>query len=178
MIVFRFSARIFLIPLLLMASPSHARADGGTLRFSQVRGPYRVTLFTAPVSPRAGVVDFSVMLQEAGSDRPRFDIPVSVHAWPTGRPESRRGGRVSSESATNKLFRDIPIDLPDAGEWTVSVVVGNATPIEAIVVVAPPPPAWLDLVGWITWPAGAVMIFFIHRAIVKRKRRSPVRDAR
>jgi hypothetical protein len=36
------------------AKPAGARADGGELRYSGVRGDYRVAIFTAPVPSRAG----------------------------------------------------------------------------------------------------------------------------
>ena len=68
------------------AKPAVARADGGELRYSGVKGGYRVAVFTAPVPPRAGSVDVSVLVQDAATGWARPDVPVVLSVHPAGRP--------------------------------------------------------------------------------------------
>jgi hypothetical protein len=156
---------------LLLLCPALARADGGTLRFSKQSGGYRITLFTLPTAPRAGVVDFSVLVQSADSERPVLDVPVTVHAYPEKEPHRRTGGLATTAAATNKLFRAIQLELPEPGRWHVEVAVHapqqsvqETTELE----VGPPLPSWIDLGMWIGWPLGAIMVFVIHQALVRR----------
>ena len=59
--------------------PAPARADGGTVRLSERQGEYRITVFTAPVPFRAGLVDISVLVQDAVSRTPIPDAgPLRV----------------------------------------------------------------------------------------------------
>lgn len=74
--------------------PAMSWADGGAVVFSKLCGGYRITLFAAPPSPRAGPVDFSVLIQAVDSGAPVLDIPVSIHVCPEDAPQrfSRRTG--------------------------------------------------------------------------------------
>jgi len=154
-----------LILFALLVTPALLRADGGTVRFSQVQGPYRVTLLTSPVSPRAGVVDFSVLVQDAATDRPRYDVPVRLQAWPAGQPQHAVGGLVTGAGTVNKLYRHVELDLHEAGEWTVTVRVSDAAPIETTLAVGPPLPGWLDLLPWVVSPLVVIVLFVIHQRL-------------
>jgi hypothetical protein len=151
--------------------PTTACADGGTLRFSKLCDGYRITLFTAPTPLRAGTADFSVLLQAADSETPLLDVPVSVHVYPVGEPQRRRGGLATTAVATNKLFQAIALELPEAGTWRVEIEVQGperAASVEADLKVEPPMPAGLDLAFWIAWPAGAIVLFAFHQRLVRR----------
>jgi hypothetical protein len=165
--------------VLLLLCPAVARADGGTLRFSKECANYRITLFTAPTSLRAGRVDFSVLVQSADSEAPLLDIPVTVHVFPEGVPQQRIGGPATTAAATNKLFRAIQLELPEPGRWHVEVVVqapqGPAR-LETELDVGPPLPSWINLGMWIGWPAGVVLLFALHQALVRRHGRQQSRS--
>jgi hypothetical protein len=155
----------------LLVCPTITCADGGTLRFSKEREGYRITLFTSPTSLRAGVVDFSVLVQSAKSEVPMLDLPVTIHVYPQGDPQRRSGGSATTEAATNKLFRAIQLDLSQPGGWHVEVVVDSPQGpmrVETDLEVGPPLPSWIDLSLWIGWPAAAISLFVIHQCVVRR----------
>jgi hypothetical protein len=151
----------------LFLFPCLAHADGGTMRFSKQAGKYRITLFTSPASLHAGVVDFSVLVQTADSDRPLLDIPVMVHVYPDHDPERRSGGPATTAAATNKLFHAIALDLSESGRWHVEVAVGESRLLTTVLEVGPPMPAWIDLALWIGWPAIAILFFAFHQYLVR-----------
>jgi hypothetical protein len=147
------------------------RADGGTLRFSKQCDGYRITLFTAPTSLRAGTVDFSVLVQAVDSEAVLLDVPVSVFVFPEGAPQQRIGGLATTAAATNKLFRAIQLELSKPGLWQVEVVVGapqRPARVETQLEVGPPLPSWIDLMMWIGWPAAAIALFALHQWLVRR----------
>ena len=169
-------ARFWLVGCLglavLVLVPVGARADGGTLRFSKPCGKYRITLFTAPAPLRAGPVDFSVLVQAADSESPVLDIPVTVSVCPESDPQRRLGGSTTTAAATNKLFRALQLDLSEPGRWHVEVELeapeGSAR-VDTDLELGPPLPAWIDLALWISWPAGAILLFAIHQVLVRRR---------
>jgi len=160
-----------LVLVVLFLFPGHVWADGGTVRFSKQSGGYRITLFTLPTSLRAGVVDFSVLVQSLDSAQPLLDVPVTVHVYPENHPEQRRGGQATTAAATNKLFHAIPLELSEPGRWHVEVVVAADSWVETILEVGPPMPAWLDLGLCIGWPALAIPLFALHQYLVRRATR-------
>ncbi|MFO0808212.1 MAG: hypothetical protein U0746_06280 [Gemmataceae bacterium] len=155
--------------VLALLTPALASADGGTLRLSQQCDGYRIALFTAPASPRAGVVDFSVLVQSADAGATLADVPVTVYAYPDCRLHDRIGGPATEAAATNKLFRAIQLNLPEPGRWHVEVTAGSAR-VETAIDVGPPLPPWLDLAVWIGWPAAVVALFAVHQCLVRRRR--------
>ncbi len=156
--------------------PAMSWADGGAVVFSKLCGGYRITLFAAPPSPRAGPVDFSVLIQAVDSGAPVLDIPVSIHVCPEDAPQRSSGGPATTAAATNKLFRAIQLDLSEPGRWHVEVVVHSSDQpahVDALLDVAPPLPSWLDLGLWIGWPAAAILLFAMHQCLVTRRAQQP-----
>src|SRR6266436_2880459 len=82
-----------------------ARADGGAVRLSEVVGSYRITLFTSPTPVRAGLVDVSVLVQDAASSQPVPEARVSVKLAPRGRPNESIAQIASTAAATNKVLQ-------------------------------------------------------------------------
>jgi hypothetical protein len=80
---------------------------------------------------------------------------------------------VTTEAATNKLFRAADLRLPEPGWWDVAVAVeGPRGPalVRFGVQADDPLPRWLDLWWlWFGWPALVVALFGIHRIFVRRK---------
>ncbi|CAN5118790.1 hypothetical protein BH11PLA2_BH11PLA2_16740 [soil metagenome] len=168
----------YLLILLLLSNV--ARADGGTLRLSQKVGPRQVAVFTSPTPPRAGVIDVSVLAQNSAGET---DTTVKVRVLATRKDgdSSMISKRATGEAATNKLLQAAILDLPTPGLWMISVIVDDAeTTFE--LEIAEPLPAWWNLAAWIAWPLLAVVLFAIHRRLVKRRNRgknlflSPERD--
>jgi hypothetical protein len=160
--------------VLLVLCPVSACADGGTLRFSRRCDGYRITLFTAPTTLRAGAVDFSVLVQPSNSETPLLDVPVMIFAYPDGEQGKNRGGSVTVAAATNKLFRALQLDLDKPGRWHVEVAVGSPerqARVETELEVGPPLPSWIDLALWIGWPSAAILLFAIHQCLVARHQR-------
>jgi hypothetical protein len=151
--------------------PTMAHADGGRLLVSKASDGYRISLFTSPNSPRAGVVDFSVLVQAADGDAPLLDVPVTVHAHPAGAPERQIGGQATTAAATNKLFRAISLNLSEPGRWHIEVTAGQSehlARVEADLEIWPPLPSWINLATWIGWPVAAILFFAVHVYLVRR----------
>lgn len=158
--------------LLLGPWSAAALADGGSVRLSQQQGGYRITIFTAPTPFRAGPVDISVLVQDAATGTPIPDVQVDVEVAPRGRPDEAISNRATTEAATNKLFQAAVFNLPEPGWWEVEVSVegpkGTAR-VRCEVEAADALPRWLSLWPWVCWPALAVLLFCIHRWLVRRK---------
>jgi hypothetical protein len=149
-----------------------AFADGGSIRLSEQKGGYRITVFTAPTPFRAGPVDVSVLVQDAATGTPLPDVQIEVEVAPRGRPEEAFTTRATTEAATNKLFQAALFDLPEPGWWEVKVTVAGpkgTVQVTFEVEAAAPLPRWLSLWPWVCWPAVAVLLFCIHQWLVRRK---------
>jgi hypothetical protein len=167
---------LLLAPFLLDSSaPAPLRADGGTVRLSQRQGGYQITVFTLPTPFRAGPVDVSVLVQDAGTGQPVSGGRVTVRAAPRGRPEEAVLHPATAEAATNKLFRAATFDLPEPGWWEFEVAVeGGRAPAQARfeAEAAEPAARWPGLWAWLGWPALAVVLFGVHQLLVRRKARA------
>ncbi len=152
---------------------SFAMADGGAVRLCEQAGNYRLAVFTSPTPFRAGPVDISVLVQDAGTGESVAQAQVTL------RLTARGSGRVLEQSATsgaasNKLFHAAVFELPEAGSWDVEVSVdGPHGPARARfeVEAGAPTPHWLDLWPWFGWPVLAVALFGLHHVLVRRQRR-------
>jgi hypothetical protein len=156
--------------LTLGAATSVARADGGTVRYSGRCGDRLITVFTDPTPPRSGVVDVSVLIQEASSGKPRPDIPVIVEAQRVDQPQKQIRAPATTEAATNKLLRAAQLDLA-AGRWHVDIVVedsGQVSPPEFDLEVAEGLPPWIQMGFWIGWPLVAIGLFVVHQLLVRQ----------
>jgi hypothetical protein len=157
---------------------SVARADGGTVRYSGRFGERLITVFTDPTPPRSGVVDVSVLIQEASTGKPRPDIPVIVEAQRVDHPRKQIRAPATTQAATNKLLRAAQLDLA-AGRWHVDIVVENSglvSPAEFDLDVAEGLPAWIQMSFWIGWPLAAIGLFVMHQFLVRRRPQSATRS--
>jgi hypothetical protein len=153
-----------------------AGADGGSVRLSEEKGGYRITVFSAPTPFRAGPVDMSVLVQDASTGDPMTPVLVTVRM-------TRSGGLAleypaTSEAATNKLFRAAQFELPEPGRWALEVHVQGSHGLAVIggeLEAAEPSPQWLEIWPWIGWPALVVTLFGIHQVFVQRTGRSPTK---
>ena len=156
--------------------PSNLFADGGTLRLSQSKGDLQISVFTSPAVLRVGMIDVSVLIQDAASGKVRIDLPSVVRLQSIEDANLVVECATSATDATNKLFRAALVDVPKAGDWKVQVLVGqnsaddkniaaNQVVPEFQIAVGPPLPAWLEIAPWISWPFAVVGLFFVHQAM-------------
>jgi hypothetical protein len=147
------------------------------VRLRQKAGGYQVAVFTSPTPVRAGPVDLSVLVQDAATGEcvPEARVTVRLTARGTGDVLEYPA---TTEAATNRLFHAAVFELPKPGWWEVEVAVegplGPAT-VRFEVEADEPPPRWLVLWPWFTWPAFVVALFGVHRVLVRRKA-APVRN--
>lgn len=167
--------------IVLLALPTSALADGGTVRLSERHGAYQITVFTAPTPVRAGTLDISVLVQNAASGDAVTDVPMDVTVAAAGGSKETFIQSATAAAATNKLFRSAMFQLPHGGRWEVSVAVGDgahAAKVQFDIEAAPPLPQWLTLWPWFLWPLAVVALFGVHLALVERRRRDVNSGAR
>jgi hypothetical protein len=164
--------RTLLVVVFLFQPLAALHADGGTVRFSERRGDYRITVFTSPTPLRAGPVDVSVFVQDAATSEPISDAEITVRALPRERPEAAIQQPATTEAATNKLYQSALFDLPDAGWWDVTIIVEGLRELVEVhfqmEADQPLPRVW-EMMPWIAWPAVVVLLFFVHKWLVQRK---------
>jgi hypothetical protein len=135
------------------------------MRLSEEKCGYRITVFSAPTSFRAGPVDISVLVQDASTGDPVTQVTVTV------RMSKADDGRAleypaTTEAATNKLFRSAQFELPDAGRWLMQVLVEGphrTAVVTSEVDAAERLPRWLEMWPWFGWPGLAILVFGIHQ---------------
>lgn len=150
-------------------------ADGGKPKNSEQWLNNQVTVFIAPDPVRVGPVEVQVMIQDLTTGNPKTDLKTTIHATQIGNIQSTLGGVASSEAITNKLMVGRIITIPAEGKWQISIQIEaqeglwrKLIPID----VYQPIPQWLQYAGYIAWPAAAVLVFVLHRTIVRRRTRA------
>jgi hypothetical protein len=146
--------------LVLGIRSAPALADGGSMRWSEEKGGYRITVFSAPTPFRAGPVDLSVLVQDSSTGDPMTHVPVTVRMTKPGGPALEYPA--TSETATNKLLQAAQFDLPEPGRWALEVHVQGAHGLAVIggeLEAAERLPRWREMWPWIGWPALAVALF-------------------
>lgn len=120
----RFAKAPVALLLTLLAAPL-LHADGGALQLHRQAGPWLVSVFTAPPLPRAGPIDFSVLLQTPGSLTPVVDARVEVIANDgSGVTVSRAAFH---EQAQNRLLYAALLTLPHEGAWRYEVAISHSS---------------------------------------------------
>lgn len=159
-----------LADLVLRSSLVHA--DGGILQFTRASNGYTITVFTSPAPVRVGAVELSVLVQDSNSRALSPDIGVRVMAKSVNMPDRRLSSEASAVAATNRLFRVARIDFPEPGVWIVEITVGagpEQVMLSGEIEVAKALPKWLELGPWLGVPVVAVMLFAVHRGLVRRR---------
>jgi hypothetical protein len=148
-----------------------ASADGGSLRLSATKGAYRIAVFITPTPFRAGVVDMSVLVQDASTGEPMSGIDVTVRMTKSGRHEIEVPA--TTEAATNKLFRAAQFDLPEPGHWKIEVRVDGSHGMALLGFeeeAADALPHWAEMWPWIGSPALVIALFLLHECLRGRRR--------
>jgi hypothetical protein len=154
----------------LFCMPSLAAADGGTVRLSEQKGKYSISVLTAPTPVRVGTVDISVLVQEAATGELAPEVQVIINAVRRGSPGVALHHPATAGAATNKLYYAATFDLPEPGWYSVEVSIDGAlgkAHVRFDLEAAEPPPRWLTMWPWVGWPVLAIMLFSIHQLLVR-----------
>lgn len=141
------------------------------MRYSERHDDRLITVFTSPTPLRAGIVDVSVLIQDANSGKPLPDVPVTVSAYPIHNLEGRISGAATTDAATNKLLRAAQLDFSESGPWRIELAVEGlrqGSPIAFEVDVAEARPPWVQTSFWIGWPIAVIGLFVMHQFLVRR----------
>lgn len=178
-----YSSYSFLIVFLCLAG--NAFADGGSVQVHSVSGPFEITLFAEPPLPRAGQIDFSVLIQDAKSGEPVMDAavklaltPVKVHqnaqpAWyppscAVSAPADLAAVPLLHSGALNRLLYGALVEIPAAGVWHVRTEVQRGdehASVEGSVDVADPFPPVANYWPWFLFPVIAVGLYVLRQHV-------------
>lgn len=168
-----------LFGVVLCVIPAVAFADGGTMRLSERHGGEQITVFTSPTPVRAGPVDISVLVQDAGSFETVDNTQVVIHVESVDKPEEILTQTATTSAATNKLFRAAIFELPAAGRWRITADIAghpSAAEVHFDLEALDRLPSWLTFWPWLLWPFAVVGLFGIHQFLVSRRRDKPPRS--
>ena len=163
---------LLLLSSLTLHCSSVVLADGGTVRLSQRKGDYEITVLTSPTPLRAGPVDVSVLLQNAADNRLLQEGRVNITATPRNHPDRAVCRLATAETATNKLFRAAEFELRQPGWWDVEVSIDGPLGTEHAqfeMEAAAPLPKWLAMWPWFSWPLAVIVLFGAHQWAVWSK---------
>ena len=155
---------IYAVLLALIAWPcQQALANGGAPQLTRVRaGPYIVSVWTQPATPRVGALDVSVAVMQPQDGALVLDAVVRLTATLVKPP----GGTITTIATTgaggNRLLSHANLELDEAGRWRIAVVVrGPDGEGEAAFEIQARPPRrlWWLLAGviasvavmWVAW---------------------------
>lgn len=185
---------------LVGARPAHG--DGGVTADVRQSGDARAAAFVAPMVPRVGVVDVSVLLTpqpraaaaslaEAVTVVENDSDPVHVHA----RAVHLASGIERSERATrahqgNRLLRSALLDLPRPGRWRIDVtcterarhehtgeVIAEWPALAFEIEVAPPLPPWRSQWPWLLiWIPLTALFLWRDRLVAMQRSAGDARE--
>jgi hypothetical protein len=164
----KFTAKLWRSALLLavaLSTPSlRAQADGGGVTLHQAAGPFVVTVFTAPGTPRAGPVEVSVLAQDRMDGQATLDIEVFVRLRSAGGTVVM--GRATREMSRNKLLYSALVNLLEAGLWELEVIIKRGMSEAGVfgqLYVAAPRPFLLSYWRSLSLPWVVVILFAMNQ---------------
>lgn len=113
--------------------PGVIRAHGGGVPqlTNAVAGPYWVTVWTQPKPLRAGEAHFTIAVSEPSTSgeaetdsvmaTPILDAAVRLRLESTDAKRQTMVAMASRDSAVNKLFYEVDIELPAEGQWQATI---------------------------------------------------------
>lgn len=133
----------------------------------------KITVETNPPVARVGAIDVSVMIQDLRSGQPRFDLPVTIEAYPASDQKDLIGGPATNQG----LAKSRRLEISEPGNWMVEVKIqqgaGEETKVIIPLQVGKAIPAWMGYLPWIGWPLLAVVFFFLHHYLLRRRQTLP-----
>jgi hypothetical protein len=166
-----------LLAVALSTLSVRAQADGGDVTLHQVAGPFIITVFTAPVAPRVGLAEISVLAQNRADGQAALDVEVFVRLRSVGGTVVT--GRATREMSRNKLLYSALVNLPEAGLWELEVTIkrgmSEASVFGQLYVAAPRPfllSYWRSLsLPWVVVTLFAMNQWLKGRAASRGKKR-------
>jgi hypothetical protein len=175
----------FVILMILVCLPVSAFADGGSVQLHSVSGPFDITLFSEPPLPRAGQVDFSVLIQDNKTREPVLDAvvtlaltPVEVHeneqpAWyppscAVAPPADLARIPLLHSGASNRLLYGALVQVPAPGVWHARAEVQRGDEraiVEGPVDIAAPFPPVANYWPWFLLPVVCIGLYVLREHI-------------
>jgi hypothetical protein len=112
--------------LVLLGLPSVAHANGGVQELTLApAGPYEVTALVSPTPVRPGLVDVSVLVYQAQTDRLVQDARVTILAQELGQVQPGVTFPATHARASNPLYYAADVQLPRPGRWRLTIDVSS-----------------------------------------------------
>jgi hypothetical protein len=148
---------------LFLATTALLFADGGPVLLRKQSGPFLVTVFG---TPRVGMTDFSVLVQNADTRAPVLDAEVDIRI-------ARNIKLATHEAAINKLLYAALIKLPQAGKSHLEVSLtsnGQTAIVEGDIDVAPATSPWISYWPYFAFVPAAILLFVLNQWLKKKRR--------
>ena len=158
--------------LVLVVGARTALADGGVMRAREEQAGWLIYVATSPQPLVPGLVDVSVLLQEASSLKLDSAAEVRVRITLSERPDLALDVLATREAATNKLFRACLVEL-SPGWHEVSVTCRHAERIATLnfaMEVGNAEATGRSLWPWIAWPFVPVLLFAARQRRIHKRR--------
>jgi hypothetical protein len=156
------------ISLIALGLEAVVGAHGEVLRTRQKAGPFTVSIFTAPEPLRVGPVDVSVLVQSSEGGVLTDAAVVDLLLESVTPPIERRRASATRDAASNKLAKAAVVDLPAAGQWTLTVSVGvnaDAATVTCLLPVAPAASRTSLIWPWLLVPPVLIALFAAHQTL-------------
>ena len=150
-----------------------AWAHGGTPRLTRAAaGPYAVSVWTQPATPRVGVLDVSVAVMRPQDGTPVLDAVVHLTAEPLAHAGNPVTVVATPGTGGNRFLFYADLELSSPGAWRVTVSVSGAAgqgKAAFSVQVRSRGQRWRLLGGIMT---GIVLLWLVWRYCLPRQRRA------
>ena len=153
-------------------APLAAFADDGTVILREASGPFRITVFAAPATPRAGPVEFSALVQDRDTGALILGTTTDLELQPID-TRSRSPIHGTLRQAKNKLLQGVTLGVPARGWWAVKVCVRrdrDAVVVAAKILIVPAAPRVAGIWPYLILPPFAIGLFALHQVLGRSKR--------
>lgn len=143
--------------------PILAFGDGGTILAMKEDAHLKITIFAEAVPPRVGVMDLSILVQDASSQQAILDanVRLSLKKLSVLTPENSWlasyckiiGSKIltaTRDQAHNKMLYGVALPLPEAGKWELTVEVKRENKVTSMTLPLEVAAAQNPFAAW--WP--------------------------
>lgn len=171
----RFAAMVAYAAVAAVAT--NCQADGGRVVHIEKLDDVTITVFASPNPLTAGPVDVSFLVQDAESLQTISDASISILCQQVAARERiekspSAAAAASRELATNKLLQSAIVDLPNSGEWhvTVKVTIDKRNAEFSLALSVADASAANEWCTAIVPPIAGIALFAIHRQLKRAQR--------
>ncbi len=147
-----------------------AQADGGTVQFTKLAGPFSITVFTTPCPLRAGPVDISLMIQSSDNQQPLLDCIAAVQLRKEG--EVSITSEATHEAAQNKLFYAAQVRISESGVWDLEATIRrgeDSAKVSGAIALGPSSPVLLVYWRSLAIPPLFISLFALNQWLKRRE---------